>query len=140
MEIDVKYMNARNADMSLLHHDCRADFYLLMGDLQRDFTHKKINVLFKPFEVYRHPSRQLEALNQKTSRARPYESAHQFGMAVDFVPFDPATQRWSWRDGPHWDYLRDRARARKLLCELNWDRAHVEHPRYADMLACMRSM
>ena len=140
MATDIQYMTARSADMTLLHHECRADFYLLMGDLQRDFTHKKINVLFHPFEVYRHPHRQAEVLAQKTSRARPYESAHQFGMAVDFVPFDPATQRWSWRDGPHWDYLRVRAHARKLLNELDWDRAHVEHPKYRDMLACIKAL
>ena len=140
MAKDIQYLTARSADMTLLHHACRADFYLLAGDLERDFRHKAINVLFRPFEVYRHPLRQQAAVTQRTSRARPYESAHQFGMAVDFVPWDPATERWSWREGPHWDYLRTRAHARKLLNELDWDRAHVEHPLYSDFRACLKSL
>lgn len=138
MASDIQYKTAREADMALLHPACRADFYLLAGDLQRDFNAKVINVLFKPFETYRHPARQLEAFNQRTSRAGLYQSPHQFGLAVDFVPWDPATERWSWREGSHWEYLRTRAHARRLLNEITWDRAHVESPHWGELKACYK--
>ena len=128
----------RISDMKLLHPRAMEDFLLLEYDLSLDWRHGTTRTWFRPFETYRHPMRQLAVLGNKTSRAGPYESAHQFGLAVDFVPWDNG--RWSWDLKHDWDHLRKAAHKRKLRCELDWDRAHVEAPLWADMHAALRNM
>lgn len=137
-QLDIRYQTARTADMNLLHAKCRDDFLLLMRALTAAKEYGDINVWFRPFETYRHPMRQLEALRNNTTRAGMYESAHQFGLAVDFVPWDNGN--WSWKDGPHWDFLRAKAHHYKLRCELSWDRAHVESPLWADYKSCLKAL
>lgn len=129
---------ARCASMAYIHPEAIEAFMLLKGDLERDHRYGKVPVLFAPFETYRHPQRQIDALANKTSRAGAYQSAHQFGLAIDFVP--NINGKWSWDLKHPWDYLRERAHARKLLNELTWDRAHVEHPKWADLWACYRTL
>ena len=82
-----------------------------------------------------HFQRQREALANKTSRADMYQSAHQFGLAVDFVPWDNG--RWSWDMKHPWDALRAAAHKRGLLNELSWDRAHVEHRYWQALRGCL---
>ena len=42
---------------------------------------------FEIFETFRTPMRQRELIAKGVSKAGPFQSAHQFGLAVDFVPF-----------------------------------------------------
>lgn len=92
---------------------------------------------FRVFECWRSPARQRELLQLKRTKAGPWRSAHQYGLAVDFVPFIDGA--WTWEVGrPTWDLLRLEARAVGLLCELDWDRAHVEHPAFAELRKAMR--
>ena len=135
---DIVYQTARTADMSLLHPKAREQFLMLEYKLSSAFKLGNLKTWFRPFETYRHPARQAEAVKNRTSRAGPYESAHQFGLAVDFVAW--SNGRWSWDPGLPWDTLRVMAKSEGLLNELSWDRAHVEHPHWQDLNACLRSM
>ena len=129
---------ARISDMKLLHPRFIEPFMLLEYDLASTWRGGDTATWFRPFETYRHPMRQLEVLRNKTSRAGPYESPHQFGLAVDFVPWDNG--RWSWDLKHDWEHLRRLARVRGLRCEIDWDRAHVEAPLWADMHAALKVM
>ena len=52
---------------------------LLIGGYETGIT--KTN--FQIFESYRHPGRQFEVFRKGTSKALPYTSAHQLGLAGD---------------------------------------------------------
>lgn len=135
---DIRYQTARTADMNLLHPLVRPSFLLLMKDLTDAHAQGVTKTHFRPFETYRHPQRQREALRNRTSRADMYESAHNFGLAVDFVPWDNG--RWSWDETKDWSYLWDRAKARGLIAIGEWDKAHIEHPMWQDWHACLRAI
>lgn len=80
------------------------------------------------FEGYRHPARQLHVLNSGASKAPPWDSAHQYGLAADIVPCTTGPGKWNWTDGPHWDYLAQAAARHGLTVPIAWDKAHVQHP------------
>lgn len=135
---DILYTVQRTADMDLVHPVAREAFKLLEYDLTLMHSHGTIHTWFRPFETYRHPARQREALRNKTSRAGMYDSAHQFGLAVDFVAW--SNGRWSWDPKLPWDVLRAAATKRGLINELSWDRAHVEHPYWQDLRGCLKTI
>lgn len=128
-------------DMKLLHDSCRADFMLLAHDLDVAFREGSVKRFMRPFETWRHPSRQLYLLEEmRTTRARPFESAHQFGLAVDFVPWDNGRWHWPPVEDPCWAYLRARAHARGFENDIEWDRAHVESKRWTNVLEALRGL
>lgn len=93
------------------------------------------NLPFRVFEGFRTPQRQrkLYAQGRTTppwsivTKARPWLSNHQYGVAADFVLFEHGD--WSWDDtGPKekfWDRLHELARAVGLT-PLRWERPHLE--------------
>lgn len=101
-------------------------FRQLDETLQRAYERKQTQTLFRAFEGYRSPEKQRAAYDRKVSRALPFMSAHQYGLAVDFVGF--VDGRWSWDSQLDWAFLRLTARSIGLLTPLDWDLAHVEHP------------
>lgn len=135
---DIRYLVARTADMKLLHPTCSRDFLALEFALEQGFARGNTSTRFRPFETYRHPLRQAEAYNNKTSRARAYQSAHQFGLAVDFVPWNNG--RWSWSETHDWAFLEATAKTFGLIRSIAWDLAHVEAPQFQDLKAAWRSM
>lgn len=109
---------------------------LLAIRLEDGYRAGLIPELFRPFEGYRSPQRQVEMLESKTSKAGPFESAHQYGLAVDFVPVKNGKENaWHWpeADAPCWDFLRANAVNRGLLNDISWDRPHIEHPLWRDI-------
>lgn len=84
---------------------------------------------FKFFEGYRSPERQAELRRDhpKVTKAGPWQSAHQYGMAADYVWWNPETG-WSWEDNLPWDFL-DIAVAEvpELRRPIQWDRPHIQH-------------
>lgn len=136
---DPRFITIR--DMKLLHDSCRADFMLLAHDLDLAFREGSVKRFMRPFETWRHPARQLYLLEEmKTTRARPFESAHSCGLAVDFVPWDNG--RWHWPDvsDPCWTFLRTRALARGFANDIEWDRPHVESKRWTNVLEALRGL
>jgi peptidoglycan L-alanyl-D-glutamate endopeptidase CwlK len=110
----------RDYDLANLAPCAQVAFTGLEAALRRDTP-------FLLFEGYRHPTDQLVMLARGTSKAGPMESAHQFGLAADFVPFIDGN--WRWDVEPEvWDQLDREAKAFGLLRPIAWDRAHVEHP------------
>jgi hypothetical protein len=114
----------RYADLGLLAPVARTAFLGLDAYLRRETR-------FRCFETYRDPARQALAYAAQTSKAKAFESPHQFGLAADFVPCSAGTiGRWEWPsvDDPEWDDLRRAAKDFGLTCPIVWDRPHVEHP------------
>jgi len=89
---------------------------------------------FRLFESYRSPLLQAIAVHQGRSKAAPFLSAHQLGLAADFVPY--GLTGWIWPDAadPEWNTLMKLARKHGLLNSIKWDRPHVEHPAYQQVL------
>lgn len=114
-----------------LHPKARQDFQLLELKLGDGFRAGHIPLWLRPFEGYRSPERQLYLLNTtKTTKAGPWQSSHNYGLAVDFVPWDPEKKEFWWPNADHraWAMLRNEANNRGLWNEISWDRPHVEHP------------
>jgi len=86
---------ARISDMKLLHPRFMEQFLLLEYDLASTWRGGDTATWFRPFETYRHPMRQLDALRNKTSRAGPYEAQHHLALAVDFVPWVIGRGPWT---------------------------------------------
>lgn len=112
-------------DWDGVHPVARGKFQALADDLVHGHRLGMTPTLFRPFELYRSIERQRELLKKGTTKAPPWSSAHQFGLAVDFVKYNGG--RWSWADAD-WDFLRKCAHARGLINDLPWDRPHVQHP------------
>lgn len=90
------------------------------------------------FETYRDPVEQELVFQEGRSKARAFQSAHQFGLAVDFVPFTDG--KWHWPDVNDgvWDTLRVEATKLGLRNTIEWDRPHVEHPAFASVRRALR--
>lgn len=125
-----------NVDWDLLHPVARGQFIALANDLAQSFALKMTRTLFLPYEGYRGPAYQREVFKRGTSKARPWQSAHQYGLAVDFVP--KVAGKWSWSLSEDWDFLHRCAVARGLLHEISWDKPHVEHPRFRGLMDDLR--
>ena len=111
-----------------------APFVRLQTLLSQSYEEKKIRVLFMPFESYRSPHRQdkLKRDPRHVTKAGPWASAHQYGLAVDFVPYHfTGRVGWSWDDEEPWGDLKQMATASGLHVPYAWDQAHVVHPAYA---------
>lgn len=92
---------------------------------------------FRPFEGYRSPEEQRRVLLDGTSKAGAWQSAHQWGLAVDFVPYIDG--RWTW-DVPEadWTMMHRIARQVGLVAPINWDKPHLQHPRWESARAALR--
>lgn len=117
---------AVQASMQYLHPLAARQFVELHDELTRAFEAGQTKTLFVPFETYRSPMRQDELYKQKppVTKSRAWYSAHQYGLAVDFVAHDAEP----WGDEHDWDFLKATAERHGLLMPIKWDRVHVEHP------------
>jgi len=112
----------------LLHPMAISAFEGLASDLSEGYRLHMTGTEFRPFEGLRSPSDQQMRLVQASSKVGAWHSAHQYGMAVDFVPFTPLG--WSWDEDHDWSFLSRCASGRGLICDRPWDRPHVEHPAF----------
>ena len=83
------------------------------------------------FEHIRTPERQTELMARKVTKAGPWDSAHQYGLAVDIIP---ASKTWPPFSDPFWEAL---AVAVQIVQDelgnrlahgytWGWDAAHIE--------------
>ena len=84
---------------------------------------------FKIFETYRTPERQkfLRAKSPKVTNAGPWQSMHQYGLAVDFVINVRGVNPWSTK-GEHrqwWDMLHESG-ARNGLTPIRGELPHMQ--------------
>lgn len=123
----------RIAGFEFLNPKAVEAFEALRDALARGYETGETETLFKPFEGFRGPVRQLDLFAKGTTKARPWKSAHNYGLAVDFVPFVPlsanrAIGEWSWRADHDYKFLAATAKHCGLLVPIDWDPCHVEHP------------
>lgn len=137
-----------------LHPIARMQFQEMAENLTQAFTGGAIKQWFRPHMGYRSPAVQdgLYAQGRTkqgavVTKAQGWESAHQFGLAVDFVPWETLTKptnrdadersetlplghkgRFVWAENAEWKKLASRAELVGLRCPIAWDRPHVEHP------------
>lgn len=97
---------------------------------------------FEIFETFRTPMRQKDLFAKGVSKTGPFQSAHQFGLAADFVPFlSPEEARalserigervfpgWNWHSSHDYSFLAASAKRFEMAVPILWDRVHVEHP------------
>lgn len=123
-----------------LHAEVRGQFSALTQDLVTAYETNSTEFRFEPFEGLRGPDRQNHLFAERTSKASAWQSAHQFGLAVDFVPkilkFGPEDDigrwHWYWPDASHgdWVILGELAEKHGLKRDIDWDKPHVEHPHW----------
>lgn len=83
------------------------------------------------FETWRSGTRQLKLLAAGTTKTSL--SAHNMGLAVDFVPVCRSTGHWFWERSDagveaRWDLLDSAVATMPILSKpIAWDRPHVEH-------------
>lgn len=118
----------RCPEMTYLHPKAIAQFMRLEENLKQAFVAHRCARLILPFETYRTPSRQEWLLvHTQSTKAPPWSSSHQYGLAVDFVPY--VEGQWSWQEQPEiWKFLAEEAARVGLRVPYAWDKVHVEHP------------
>lgn len=113
------------------------EFRVRVTDLLYDLDQVMPAQNWQIFEAFRHPARQEWLLENTTStKAGMWESAHQYGLAVDLVP-RPAGN-WSWAEGLHWDLMKKAAVSHGLRVPISWDKAHVEDARWPNVRRAVR--
>lgn len=130
-------------DMDMLHPKAVVQFKLLENRLIHGFANKETNTLFSVFETFRSPERQALMVKNKTSKAGPWSSAHQYGLAADFVPVATRENNsvdnhdWSWDTAHDWAFLWEEARRFELRTPIMWDKPHVQHKLYDKLLTAI---
>lgn len=133
-------------DWNHIHPKARTQFMQFSDFLLAEVLRGDAPYWFRAFEGYRSPARQQQLYDQKradgsrVTKARPFESAHQYGLAVDFVPFivrlptepredlDSAEGAWRWDvEDSAWDWFDQAVHKHDLYRPITWDRPHVEH-------------
>lgn len=113
-------------DFDVLHPEAREDFQQLANELSEAYAAGSTRTYFKPFETWRHPYRQAYLITKGVTKAGAWRSAHQYGLAVDFVPHDQ--KGFNWAADNDWEFLRTKAKLYGLTVPISWDLCHVEHP------------
>lgn len=99
---------------------------------------------FEIFETFRHPARQRHLLKIGSTKAAPFQSAHQFGLACDFVPHlspeeavalgekigERVLPGWNWHSTHDYSFLAASAQRFQVAIPITWDPCHVQHPRF----------
>lgn len=132
----------RNRSMEIirdLHPAALDSFRRLTQYLESSYEDGRTASLFVPFEGLRTPRKQQELFGQRppVTHVGPWHSAHQYGLAVDFVPLGTNGQ-YTWRETEEWHFLRSAAALHGLRNPFDWDRAHVEHPLWLEIHALLR--
>lgn len=131
----------RENRISLLHPKARQTFKILQEDLVRSYEAGEVHSPLYAFETFRSVERQESLFIAGRSKARAWQSAHNYGLAVDFVPFvkdktaaGTKNVGWSWEvSGDIWDHLTRSAEKVGLFQNISWDRAHVVHPLWFEL-------
>lgn len=115
--------------IELLHPKCRDSFHRL------NLWLRQTNKPFHIFETWRSPIRQqyLFDLPEPVTRAKAWESDHQYGFAADFVAKD-AHGHWSWDERFDWSILKRVAPQFGLEAPITWDPGHVRWPKGGQIL------
>lgn len=142
--MDVNYVNRIVSDLNaIMIGRVERLITLLRADRWEDANGNECRYEF--FEGFRHPARQADLIaNTKNTKARPWESAHNYGLAADFavrvskratVGYDT---EWSWSAEHPWGKVKQHAFTAGLVVPIKWDPGHVEHPLFPQILKIIR--
>lgn len=111
-----------------VHPIARKQFGDLTQYLKRSYENGDTHSLFKPQKGFRTPAEQQILLNKRpaVTHAGPWQSAHNYGLAVDFVA--EVRGAWSWSEDHDWAFLKKAAETFSLQAPLDWDKCHIQHP------------
>lgn len=133
--------------VDVLHPEFRPVAQGLVKSMELLYKSGGTKTNFKVFETLRHPLRQQELLARRATKAGPWESPHQYGLACDFVPYlsvdealalaDKIGERvepgWNWHSSHDWKSLRETANATYgAECMITWDPGHVQSSKWPD--------
>lgn len=117
----------RQSELWALHPNFRKKIVRVIERLDIAFHDGRIAHEFRLFETYRDPVRQhaLFLERPRVTQADAWQSAHNYGVACDFV---------GWvKGGPSWDAGLDWDMFAKIVAEqpgchvpIKWDKGHVE--------------
>jgi peptidoglycan L-alanyl-D-glutamate endopeptidase CwlK len=120
--------DSRDVNLDHLHAKARDAIERTLAEL------KQLQHPFEIFEAYRTPQRQAWLYAQGRTRpggivtkAEPWESYHQYGLAADFVL--KVGGNWSWDTGPAWKSAWDDLHtvgAKHGLQPLSWELPHLQ--------------
>jgi len=121
-------VHRRQTELAHLHPACRAAVEAVLSQLEQE------SLPFRVYEAFRAPERQRHLHAQgrtmpgpRVTNAQPWESYHQFGLAVDLVLFENG--RWSWDTGngrrTQWQWMNQIGRAHGLE-PLSWELPHLQ--------------
>lgn len=133
-------------DVRLLHPQLRRAASEMQKSLTRKYEAGLTKTNFQIFETFRSPGRQMDLLSKGATKAGAYASAHQFGLAVDFVPHLSASEAealaekigervlpgWNWHSSNDYKTLAVTALDHGLVVPIAWDMVHVEHPKWRE--------
>ena len=129
-------------DTALLHPKFRRIAEGLAEDLIRRYEAGETKTRFEIFETFRTPDRQLDLLKKGATKAGPFQSPHNFGLAVDYAGVidhqtaldmgdktgEKVLTGWNWSNDLDWTFLRRRAESFGLTIPIKWDIGHVQSP------------
>lgn len=125
-----KDMRNHDAVILNLHPLAVVPFSALAASLRAD---NAVSCL-RPFEGTRSPEAQNEAFNRGNSQVGAWRSVHQYGFAVDFVPWDGSKFHWWNASDPRWDALDGHAAKFGLKRPISWDSPHIVMPNWKQEL------
>lgn len=139
-------------DVSLLNAKFARDCKRLADYLIDAYETSRTKTRFEVFETFRDPMRQADLLRKGVTKAGSFQSAHQMGLACDFVPHLSAEEAialgerlgervmpgWNWHSSHDYKFLRDAAPRFNLIVPIEWDPCHVEHPKWRDFRVLTR--
>lgn len=86
------------------------------------------------FEGYRTPDRQNDLFTRGKTKARAWQSAHQYGLGADIVPLNDDNEPfWPPIGDPLWLELQEQCDYLGLYNDIKWDAAHVYCKEYIDL-------
>lgn len=137
-------------DTSILNPVARPSLQRFTGRLDQAFHARETKTYFRPFETYRSPIAQRRMFTESNATGRiitkadAWHSAHQYGLAADFVPYmkdSDGKYQWSWDEKWDWDFLPwliEREFKDELYMEApGWDKPHVTHVAWLDWRTVM---
>lgn len=141
-------------DMSLLHPKFFGAARKLEQALTVAYQSGLTKTNFKVFETFRDPIRQADLLVKKATKAGPFASAHQLGLACDFVPYLTAEEAtklserigervwpgWNWHSSNDYSLLKTEAMKVGLEVPIPWDLCHVQHPNWERIKSALNAI
>lgn len=121
------------ADLNLLHPNVVDQFRQLFVYMVDMYRLGETKTRFEPFEAYRGPAKQVVLYNsgRRVTKVKAFESPHQYGLAVDFVPVIVTAEgndQWNWDPSHDYPFLKAAAARYGLTVPIAWDPGHVESP------------